>query len=363
MDLLDFGEIYYIKNKLNGKGYIGQACCYVGQNNKKWGSINRWKSHLREAYSSKKDHCLLLNQAIRKYKDCNFELNIIGKFHLNKLDNMEKYFIKEYNTLVPNGYNLNSGGKGGKDSEETRLKKRHMRLNKKNTKSHIENSRIGQIGNRRNSKKRKYDEDNNLPKYITSIRYKGKLIGYSVYKYPIGINEKKYLTFHYRSTKNTPEENLQLALNKLNSLKIEYSYIEEQIYHKNEKLKTKNKIEKKLKKLPQYITRIFTETGKINGYKVKYKDKDEKIFTGKTNKWNLNSAKKYIKLCEIEEKNNEYKIPKLPPFVYLIKNKEKIIGFEMRKPKQKKITHPFLTLEQKYNKILNEIKTVTDSRT
>jgi hypothetical protein len=363
---LDFGEIYYLENKINGKGYVGQACCFTGKNNKKWGSINRWKSHIKEAYSDKKDRCQLLNQAIRKYNESNFELNILGKFHLNNLDNYEKKYIKEYDTLVPNGYNLNEGGKGGKDSDDTRLKKRLMRLGKKNSKSHIYNSKIGQIGNRRNKKKRKYEEDEKLPKYITSIRYKGNLIGYSVYHYPIGTYKKEYISFHYRSRKNTPQQNLELALKKLETLKKEYSSIDKQIKeknikHKKEKIQNKMQNSTKLKKLPKFIERIFSETGKIKGYEVKYKNKPIKIFSDKTNKWNLNSAKKYIKLCEIEEKDNEFIIPQLPPYVYLVKNKEKtkIIGFEMRKPKQKKITHPFLTLEAKYNKIL---KTVTDSQ-
>lgn len=361
MEDLDFGEIYYIKNLINKKGYIGQAVCYTGKNNKKWGSFNRWKTHIREAYSDKKDRCKLLNQAIRKYNENNFKLNILGKFHLNKLDTMEQKYIQEYNTLVPHGYNLNKGGYGGKDSKETIEKKRKMRLGKKNNKTHIENSRIGQIGNRRKIKKRKYKNDEKLPKYINAIRKNGIITNYVINKFPIGIKEKKYLNFRFKT--------LEEAINKLNELKIEYAYIEEEIRKKNNELKKKKIQEKmlnnkKLKKLPEYIERIFTDTGKIKGYKVKYKD-NEKIFTGKTNTWNLNSARKYLKLLQIDEINNKFTIPKLPPYVYLVKNKEKtkIIGFEMRKPKQKKIIHPFLTLEQKYNKILSEIKSmVTDSQ-
>lgn len=366
---LDLGEIYLLQNKLNKKCYVGQACCYTGKENKKWGSKNRWKSHIREAYSDKKDHCQLLNQAIRKYDVDNFELKVLGKYHLTKLNEMEPYFIKEYNSLVPNGYNLNEGGSRGKDSAETILKKRLMRLGKKNSKEHVENSRIGQIGNRRKAKKRKYKEDENLPKYITAVRRKKQIIGYGIYKYPIGINEKQYISFDFTSTKILPEKNLELTLNKLEELKKEYAYIEEEIKNKNEELK-KIKIQekmqnsKKLKKLPEYIERIFTETGKIKGYKVKYKNKSIQKYTGKTDRWNYNDAKKYIKLSEIEDKDEKFTIPQLPQYVYTVKNRDKtkITGFEIsyrydtvKNRYQKKITHPLFTLEEKYKKILNEL--------
>lgn len=277
-----------------------------------------------------------------------------------------KFNKKGYNTLIPNGYNLNKGGAKGKDSKETRLLKKQTKLGKKNSQIHIENSRFRQIGNRRNKKKTKYQEDEELPKYIISIRYKGNLVGYSIKNFPIGVTKKKYLTFNYRSTKNTPTENLTLAMNKLKKLKKEYNYVNNEIIQKkksviDKKIQNKMQNNKNLKKLPEFIHRIFTETGKIKGYKVKYKN-NEKIFIEKTNKWNLNSARKYLKLCKIKEINSQFIIPQLPPHVYLVKDKyQNIIGFEMRKSKQKKITHPFLTLEQKYNKILNE-KSVTDSQ-
>ena len=370
---LDLGEIYYIKNKINGKGYIGQACCYTGKNNKKWGSNNRWKSHIREAFSDKKDRCQLLNQALRKYGVDKLELKILGKYNLTKLDEMEKFYIKEYNTLVPNGYNLNNGGSRGKDSKETIEKKRLMRLGKINSPQHIENSRLGQIGNRRKAKKRKYKEDEYLPKYINAIRKKGNIIGYKISGFPIGINEKKYLSFNFCSIKNIPKKNLELVLNKLKELKKEYAYINKEIEKKNrklnkEKIQEKMKNSKKLKKLPEYIERIFTETGKIKGYQVKYKNKQLQQYTGKTNTWNYNDAIKYVKLCDIEEKNAIFIIPQLPQYVYKYKNEGFCISYLISPNKRytKKITHPLLTLEEKYNKILNELEifknSVTDSQ-
>ena len=41
---------------------------------------------------------------------------------------MEKRYIKEYKSLAPSGYNLNEGGSNGKDSEETKRKKRELKI-------------------------------------------------------------------------------------------------------------------------------------------------------------------------------------------------------------------------------------------
>ncbi len=83
------GEIYFVKNKINGKGYIGQALKYVSKNSrpKKWGIINRWKSHLREAElkvnennpSWQKDRCVALCGGLAS---CPSDTMDIGELHL-----------------------------------------------------------------------------------------------------------------------------------------------------------------------------------------------------------------------------------------------------------------------------------------
>lgn len=188
----DYAEIYLITNKINNKKYIGQAVKIYGKNKKKWGYKNRWKSHLVEAFSSKKDHCTYLNNAIRKYGKDNFEVKKIEDTNINNTCEREIYYISHYNCLAPNGYNLKTGGAKGKDSLITRQKKSKARLGKIIPKSQIYNSQVGQIGNRRNKKKRNYEEDNNLPKYIIANRKKNQdeIIAYSVYKFPIGIFKK-----------------------------------------------------------------------------------------------------------------------------------------------------------------------------
>ena len=92
--------IYKIENKLNGKIYIGQ-------------SINierRWKDHRKAINSCGEEYKYPLYQAIRKDKLENFSWDIIEECSKNELDEKEKFYIKEYNSFVPYGYNLTSGG-------------------------------------------------------------------------------------------------------------------------------------------------------------------------------------------------------------------------------------------------------------
>lgn len=102
------GIVYKITNKSNGKRYIGQTTHSL-----EW----RWKKH---QYPS---NCVLLHRAIKKYGKDGFELTIIARCDsMEELNHREEYYIKIFNTLSPNGYNLDTGGKNKKASEETRQK-------------------------------------------------------------------------------------------------------------------------------------------------------------------------------------------------------------------------------------------------
>lgn len=107
------GKIYCITCLFNNKKYIGQTS---GQLKK------RIYRHKKDSQSKIKQ---AIHHAIAKYGFDNFnielvESNITSKEMLNK---REKYWIKELNTLAPNGYNLTTGGKVFKISEETRKKR------------------------------------------------------------------------------------------------------------------------------------------------------------------------------------------------------------------------------------------------
>lgn len=108
--LTNLAGIYYFKNKISNRYYIGQAMC------------------IKKRFCT---HCnLILNNKIinNLYKDIlelgfdNFEYAVIGVIKdqenlskeqiREKLDKYEKYFIKKYNSYK-NGYNQTLGGDGG----------------------------------------------------------------------------------------------------------------------------------------------------------------------------------------------------------------------------------------------------------
>ena len=89
--------IYKIENLVNNKIYIGQSIEIE----------KRWKKHL----SSQDD--FLIHKAIRKYGKNNFNFTILEECKPNQLDEKECFWIKYYNSLVPKGYNMISGGSNG----------------------------------------------------------------------------------------------------------------------------------------------------------------------------------------------------------------------------------------------------------
>ena len=51
-----------------------------------------------------------IHQAIRKYGAENFEWNIVEECSIQDIDQKEQYYIKLFDTLAPNGYNILQGG-------------------------------------------------------------------------------------------------------------------------------------------------------------------------------------------------------------------------------------------------------------
>ena len=109
------GIIYKIQNNINNKCYIGQTIRTLDK---------RWKEHC-----NKLSECFALNNAIKKYSPENFTIINIQSASDDLLDDLEKKYIIEYNSLSPNGYNLESGGKSNKVmSQESRNKMREKKL-------------------------------------------------------------------------------------------------------------------------------------------------------------------------------------------------------------------------------------------
>ena len=100
------GYIYMIKNKINGKIYIGQTIRTIEV---------RFKQHQTSS------DCKAISAAIKKHGWDNFEKEWY-ECPNEDLNFDEELLVREMGTLAPGGYNLKEGGGNGKLSEETKQK-------------------------------------------------------------------------------------------------------------------------------------------------------------------------------------------------------------------------------------------------
>jgi hypothetical protein len=108
------GQIYLIKNTTNNKDYVGQTVTHRKnrQYYKPFGYEGRFRDHISEAIcNTKKKQCRYLNNAIRYYGKEVFTVQLLYSCPIEELDYWEKYYISDYNSVYPNGYNLTNGGK------------------------------------------------------------------------------------------------------------------------------------------------------------------------------------------------------------------------------------------------------------
>ena len=102
--------VYLITDTTNGKQYVGQTIHSAEQ---------RFSQHCKPSETN----CRLLNLALQAHGAENFTVSVLETVESpEELDEREIFWIKELNTLSPNGYNLKEGGQGksGGVCEETR---------------------------------------------------------------------------------------------------------------------------------------------------------------------------------------------------------------------------------------------------
>lgn len=95
--------IYAIKNKINGKMYIGMTTDFK----------DRIEKHLW-ALRNNKHHSIKLQRAFNKYGEDNFDYYVLEEMKestSNQLAEKERDYIKKYDTYN-NGYNCSLGGEG-----------------------------------------------------------------------------------------------------------------------------------------------------------------------------------------------------------------------------------------------------------
>lgn len=104
--------IYKITNKLDGKLYIGQTTQALSE---------RWWQHCNRCPSQ--SHRSYIYNAIQKDGVENFiveQIDVAGT--LETLNLLEVHYIKKFNTIAPNGYNLYPGGMGKTCHPDTKAK-------------------------------------------------------------------------------------------------------------------------------------------------------------------------------------------------------------------------------------------------
>lgn len=100
--------VYKIVNLTNNKVYVGQTTMSLQK---------RWHQH----YSKQSNTAI--SKAIKKYGKNNFTIGVIAKANnIDELNYRETYYIRLFNSLAPNGYNLMSGGNNSIHSNESKQK-------------------------------------------------------------------------------------------------------------------------------------------------------------------------------------------------------------------------------------------------
>lgn len=103
-----YGYIYLVTNLINGKQYTGQTVRTINK---------RFAGHIS-------DKTTYMSRAINKYGKENFKIEQIDvAYNQEELDLIEGVYMAWFNTLAPNGYNIQKIISGqGKHSEETKRK-------------------------------------------------------------------------------------------------------------------------------------------------------------------------------------------------------------------------------------------------
>ena len=163
-------EIYKITNLTNGKIYVGQSVSHI-LNHKRYrpyGYEGRFRCHVSEAFSTKKNQSHYLNNAIRKYGVDDFVVELIECCEIAIADTREIHYIKEFNSLFPNGYNLKNGGNVFTHSDES--------------KKRVSN---GVISYFKDKKYERFKEikiiDDDIEKYIKPLKKHNEQYGWYVY--------------------------------------------------------------------------------------------------------------------------------------------------------------------------------------
>jgi group I intron endonuclease len=132
--------IYRILNKITKKCYIGETKCKD--------VIWRWNQHKQKIEINK--GCPALRDAVKKYGIDNFEFSVLIICFDDERFKHEIEYIKRYNSVAPNGYNLTNGGEGGGFQGKTHTEEVKNGIKNKLKQKYIDNPELKKQMSERN---------------------------------------------------------------------------------------------------------------------------------------------------------------------------------------------------------------------
>ena len=150
------GVIYKLTNTQGGKPYVGQTRQTLDR-----------RIHGHRNCKVKRG----VDAAIAKYGWENFTAEIIEVCLVEKLNERERFWIRELGTKAPNGYNLTDGGDGGRGlsySPEARAKISAAHKGKPHSEEHKAN-----IAAAKKAKKENLFRKNTREKFLSTIKQTG----------------------------------------------------------------------------------------------------------------------------------------------------------------------------------------------
>jgi len=117
------GKIYGIRNTKNTKLYIGQTMLELKER------------FARHTANNKTNKNTIISKAIKSLGKSCFEIFLIEDGHktIKELNQAEEYYIKKFNTINPNGYNLCPGGQKWRKKPTITEEELEVAINEYNT--------------------------------------------------------------------------------------------------------------------------------------------------------------------------------------------------------------------------------------